>query len=111
MSCFAEIELVIIAHSILSIAPKNWNSVGNKIVNAALSHNPSFDIYFGLDGWMLSTISAGMSPVTSLFDALCQISTMGLLRLISLFYLMDFGRITQNLHDTKLNKAKDRKKD
>jgi len=59
--------------------------VGNKIVKAALSHNPSFDIYFGLDGWMLSAVAAGMSPVTSLFDAICQISLMGLLRLISYF--------------------------
>ena len=80
-------------------------------MKASLSNNPSFDIYFGLDGWMLSAVAAGLSPVTSLFDAICQISLMGLLRLISLFYLMDFGRITQNLHDTKLNKAKDRKKD
>ena len=70
--------------------------VGKKIVKEALKSNPSFDIYFGVDGWMLSMLSAGMNPVTSFFDAVCQVSFMGLLRFISLFYLMDFGRITQN---------------
>ena len=57
---------------------------------------PPFDIYFGLDGWMLATLTAGMSPVTGVADAVCQVALMGLLRLVSLFYLLDFGRITQN---------------
>ena len=71
------------------------------MVAAALSSNPSFDIYFGLDGWMLATIAAGMSPVTSLADAVYQVALMGLLRFIALFYLLDFGRITQRCHDAK----------
>ena len=71
------------------------------MVAAALRSTPPFDIYFGLDGWMLATISAGMSPVTSLSDALCQVAMMGLLRFVSLFYLLDFGRITQRYHDAR----------
>jgi hypothetical protein len=77
------------------------NRVGRKIVTEALRPNPPFDIYFGLEGWMLSTITAGMNPVTSVIDAICQVSLIGLLRFVSLFYLMDFGRITQNCDEKK----------
>ena len=85
--------------------------MGRKIVNAALTANPSFDIYFGIDGWMLSTLTSGMSPVTSTLDAICQVALMGLLRLISLFYLMDFGRITQNCGDAKKARKENGKED
>ena len=78
------------------------NVVGKGIVEKALCTNPPFDIYFGIDGWMLSTLSAGMSPVTSDVDVICQVALMGLLRFVSLFYLMDFGRITQNCRETKI---------
>ena len=84
----------------MSNQTQNEQSVGKKIVNDAVSSNPPFDIYFGIDGWMLSTLCSGMSPVTSTVDAICQVALMGLLRFISLFYLMDFGRITQNCYDT-----------
>ena len=87
--------------SIESYNKTTINRVGRKIVNEALSSNPTFDIYFGIDGWMLAMLTAGMSPVTSLVDALCQVALMGLLRLVSLFYLIDFARMTQNCHDRK----------
>ena len=74
------------------------------MVNEALRPNPTFDIYFGIDGWMVSMLTSGFSPVTCLGDAICQVTLMGLLRFISLFYLMDFGRITQNCHDAKKTK-------
>lgn len=77
-------------------------SVGRKIVNEALSSNPTFDIYFGIDGWMLAMLTSGMNPVTSLTDAICQVALMGLLRFVSLFYLMDFGRLTQKCNDSKM---------
>jgi 3-dehydrosphinganine reductase len=49
-------------------------------------------VYFGLEGWMLSSLTAGMTPVTNLLDAICQISLMGVFRFVSLFYLLDFRR-------------------
>jgi len=84
-----------------------WDAevVGKKMVNEAMSPNPSFDIYFGIDGWMLATLTSGMNPVTSLVDAIYQVALMGLLRFVSLFYLMDFGRITQRCHDTEKTRA------
>lgn len=86
---------------------KHLARVAKKIVKDALSPNPPFDIYFGVDGWMLSTLTAGMNPVTSVVDAICQVSLMGLLRFVSLFYLMDFGRITQNCSDGKDRRGSD----
>ena len=80
------------------------------ILNRALSSNPPFDIYFGVEGWMLSTITAGMNPVTSVFDAINQVALSGLLRFVSLFYLMDFARITQNC-DRKKNDSDEFKTD
>jgi 3-dehydrosphinganine reductase len=85
--------------------------VGKKIVKEACKSNPSFDIYFGIDGWMLSTLACGFNPVTSVLDAVCQVSMMGLLRFVSLFYLMDFGRITQNCIDSSENASDKPKED
>jgi 3-dehydrosphinganine reductase len=85
--------------------------VGKQIVKEACKSNPSFDIYFGIDGWMLSTLACGFNPVTSVLDAVCQVSMMGLLRFVSLFYLMDFGRITQNCIDSSENASDKPKED
>ena len=59
---------------------------------------------------MLSTITAGMNPVTSVVDAINQVALSGLLRFVSLFYLMDFARITQNC-DRKKNDTDEFKTD
>jgi hypothetical protein len=46
---------------------------------------------------MLSTLTAGMSPAGShLWDILAQVCLMGLLRLVSLFYLKDFDQKIQS---------------
>ena len=39
---------------------------------------------------MLATLTAGMSPVFTMGDALYQICLMSILRLVSLFYLFSF---------------------
>lgn len=46
---------------------------------------------------MLSTLTAGMSPVQTNVNAMCQIFLMGLLRFVSMFYLMDFRRIVSKV--------------
>ena len=78
--------------------------VAKTMIDAAISANPPFNVYFGLEGWMLSTLSAGMSPVHGLVDGLCQVFLMSLLRFVSLFYLWDFTRIIAKC-------GKDEKKD
>jgi len=66
-----------------------------RMVTEAQKSNPKFSVYFGLEGWMLSTLTAGMSPESSFLDALCQVSLMSLLRLISFFYLNDMWSTIQ----------------
>ena len=62
----------------------------------AFAKQPKFFVYFGFEGWMLTALTSGMSPVTNLFDALTQVSLMSLFRFVSLFYLNDFWRIIQS---------------
>lgn len=59
---------------------------------------------------MLASLSAGMSPVHSIIDALCQVFLMGLLRFIGLFYLMDFRRIIFKVDSRKENEVGKEKK-
>ncbi|KAL7558042.1 hypothetical protein ACA910_009232 [Epithemia clementina (nom. ined.)] len=61
--------------------------VARTMVDEASKENPNFAIYFNFDGWMLSALTAGFSPVTSLFEAATQVAGMCLFRIISLFYL------------------------
>ncbi|CAL1539395.1 unnamed protein product [Lymnaea stagnalis] len=49
----------------------------------------------GLDGTMLACVTCGFSPVTSIMEATQQVVTMGIFRIISLFYLDHFDRIVR----------------
>ncbi|XP_023608423.1 3-ketodihydrosphingosine reductase isoform X4 [Myotis lucifugus] len=53
----------------------------------------NFNSSVGSDGYMLSSLTCGMSPVTSITEGLQQVVTMGLFRMISLFYLGSFDNI------------------
>ncbi|WAR12177.1 KDSR-like protein [Mya arenaria] len=52
-----------------------------------------FMSYVGLDGWMLASITAGMSQASSLVEVITQVLLMGILRLVGLFYLSSFDKI------------------
>ena len=65
------------------------------MVSSALKPRPSFSVYFGIEGWMLSTLTAGMGPVSTIIDGLCQVFLMGILRFVSLFYLKSFSSIIE----------------
>lgn len=69
------------------------SDVARTMVDAALDSRPRFNVYFGLEGWMLSTLTAGMGPPHGMVDLICQVLLMGVFRFISLFYLWDFRRI------------------
>lgn len=67
--------------------------IGEKMVTEALKQN-LYHVYFGLDGWFLSTLCSGMSPFCrSLFENISQVCLMGFLRFISFFYLKKFSNI------------------
>lgn len=55
----------------------------------------------GIDGYMLSNVTCGFSPVTNFLDAMLQVVSMGIFRFISLFYLYNFDRI---VHFCKVKK-------
>jgi len=67
--------------------------VAKKVIKEMCSGE--FFISFGIDGFMLSNLTCGMSPVHSLFSAVSQIFTAGLFRFISLFYLFSFDNIVK----------------
>lgn len=77
------------------------DEVAKKMVLHSIDSRPAFAVYFGLEGWMLATLTAGMSPVHTFLDAICQIFLMGILRLISLFYLKDFRRMISKVAKEK----------
>nr|XP_020851409.1 3-ketodihydrosphingosine reductase isoform X2 [Phascolarctos cinereus] len=64
--------------------------VAKQIVKDATGN---FNSSIGSDGYMLSSLTCGMSPVTSITEGLQQIVTMGLFRTIALFYLGSFDSI------------------
>uniref|UniRef100_A0A672PSN1 3-dehydrosphinganine reductase n=1 Tax=Sinocyclocheilus grahami TaxID=75366 RepID=A0A672PSN1_SINGR len=67
--------------------------VAKVVVKDAVQGN--FTSSFGPDGYMLSALTCGMSPVTSITEGLQQIVTMGLFRTIALFYLGSFDSIVR----------------
>ncbi|KPP67174.1 3-ketodihydrosphingosine reductase-like, partial [Scleropages formosus] len=65
--------------------------VAKIVVKDAVQGN--FNSSVGPDGYMLSALTCGMSPVTSITEGLQQILTMSLFRTIALFYLGSFDSI------------------
>ncbi|XP_034943773.1 3-ketodihydrosphingosine reductase [Chelonus insularis] len=68
--------------------------VAQKLFNDALSCK--FFSTTGFDGFILTTLCAGMSPFTSIYELLIQLLLMGPLRLVGAFYLTLFQRIIRN---------------
>ncbi|XP_075389194.1 3-ketodihydrosphingosine reductase isoform X4 [Tenrec ecaudatus] len=66
--------------------------VAKQIVKDAMGN---FNSSIGSDGYMLSLLTCGMSPVTSITEGLQQVVTMGLFRTIALFYLGSFDSIVR----------------
>ncbi|XP_072297633.1 3-dehydrosphinganine reductase [Eucyclogobius newberryi] len=67
--------------------------VAKIVVRDAVQGNFSSSV--GPDGYMLSALTSGMSPVTSITEGLQQIVTMSLFRIIALFYLGSFDSIVR----------------
>jgi hypothetical protein len=71
------------------------------MVDQAFCTNPKFAVYFNFEAWMLTNLTAGMSPVSNMADALAQVALTGLFRFVSLFYLNDWWRIIRNMSQEK----------
>jgi len=76
--------------------PADPQDIANIIVRQAVLTNPPFSIYCNFDGWMLSNLTCGLSPVTGWGDVVTQVAGMGLFRLIGLFYHKEWIRMIRN---------------
>ena len=74
----------------------NADDVAHSMVEAATVPNPTFFVYFNFEGWMLSALTCGMSPVSSLADAITQVALNGIFRYVSLFYLNYWWTVIRN---------------
>lgn len=63
------------------------SEVARGIVAGMQRFSPSISV--GFDGWMLSTLTAGMGPAGSWTTACVQVATMGLWRAVALFYVQE----------------------
>jgi len=52
-----------------------------------------YSLYVGLDGWMLTQVHPGMSPVTNWGESLIQIAVSGICRIIGIFYIISWKQI------------------
>ena len=82
-------ETHLISSAIVLMQPEQ---VASHMVREATRQNPKFAVNFALVGWMLGTLTAGMSPESSLVDVATQVTLMGLMRLVGFFFLTDFWR-------------------
>ncbi|KAK8383624.1 hypothetical protein O3P69_015829 [Scylla paramamosain] len=76
------------------------DQVAKKLVDDALQGN--FISTVGFEGFMLTTLCAGMGPVTDSLSLLSQMFLTGLFRLISAFYLWSFSNIVRREHEKKI---------
>ncbi|KAF6031509.1 KDSR [Bugula neritina] len=53
----------------------------------------TFSIVIGIDGFMLDTVSGGLSPIDSIIKSFAQVYLIGIFKLIALFYATIFQRI------------------
>jgi 3-dehydrosphinganine reductase len=72
------------------------SDIGARMYREATRTNPKVHVYFNFDGFLLCCLTAGFSPVTTLFDAMAQIAMASFGRFIALFYLADWNRILFN---------------
>jgi 3-dehydrosphinganine reductase len=80
--------------------------VAKVMVGKAILENPPFGVYFTFDAWMLTALTAGFGPVSSLLDAVSQIAGGPLFRFISLFYLQDWWDTIRRHQNEKQATAK-----
>ena len=81
--------------------------VARRMFQSTIHNNPNFLVYFSFEGWMLTNFTAGMSPVTGLWDAVTQVALSGIFRYVSLFYLNDWWRTFAKMDKEKAQTTKD----
>ncbi|KAG0713584.1 3-ketodihydrosphingosine reductase [Chionoecetes opilio] len=77
--------------------------VAKKLVEDALQGK--FTSTVGFEGFMLTTLCAGMGPISDSLSLLAQVFLSGIFRLISAFYLWSFSNIIKREHRKKIAAA------
>jgi len=75
--------------------------VARTLWREACVEHPRFSVSFNWDGWLLCQETAGFAPVTTLGEAVAQLSCLNLARWVTLFYLAEWHRLIrryQNSH-------------
>jgi hypothetical protein len=80
------------------------------MLKEALKEIPPFNVYFNLEGWLVSTLTTCFSPVFTLLNAVAQVSDMSLIRWVVLFFLQDWYRMIR-AHQTKKRQSDTSKND
>ncbi|XP_076032598.1 3-ketodihydrosphingosine reductase [Oratosquilla oratoria] len=80
------------------------DDVAKKLLADALSGE--FMSTSGIDGFMLTTMCAGMSPITSITSFFSQVFLMGPFRVISAFYLWQFNSIVKKEYQKRVSSKK-----
>jgi 3-dehydrosphinganine reductase len=78
--------------------------VGRAIVDGMVDFDPH--ISFGFDGWMLASLTAGMSPAHSWLQAAIEVLTLGIWRLVAIVFVSSFYGTIAKLAAQGSNKAK-----
>jgi 3-dehydrosphinganine reductase len=81
--------------------------IAKRMLVEALCQNPRFHVYFNLDGFILANLCTGFSPVTTLSDAVAQLSAITFFRWVALFYVSNWVRIIENYQGTTKKAWKD----
>jgi 3-dehydrosphinganine reductase len=81
--------------------------IAKRMLVEALCQNPRFHVYFNLDGFILANLCTGFSPVTTLSDAVAQLSAITFFRWVALFYVSNWVRIIENYQGTTKKASKD----
>ena len=85
-------------------------AVAAVMVQKAVHDNPAFLVYFGLEGWMVACLTAGMSPVSTVADAMSQVALNGLFRFISLFVLNDWWDMIRRCAKERMDRKEGKKR-
>lgn len=73
--------------------------VAKKIIST--TRKGSFSCWFGINGFLLESLTSGAQPITSMLELLCQSFTAGLARLIVVGLLNTFYAITKKNRSSK----------
>jgi 3-dehydrosphinganine reductase len=84
--------------------------IGQTMLLSALKDNPPFSVYFSFDGWLVSSLTAGFSPISTLSDAVSQVCGMSLIRWVSLLYLQYWHHVIRT-YQSKTNPSTESKSD